>query len=188
MKLISAEQTPWLRDLIATGYRMGIPLGLVLRRRQGKGPAVPTSAATFHLRTGEVVCVEVDEENDEYIRGCLAEGSGAVGLLWFETTDGCFRGINLAYVDAVNWTAAGSLATDPRSWRHDCITMRFSDGTSMELPRITGDTIEYLKGATIRAHKKPFHLLSCADGRSVSINCENLMSVTMPATWLDEDN
>jgi hypothetical protein len=186
MKSLSSERAPWLRDLIATGYRMGSPMGALLRRRSPNGLATSRSTVTFHLRMGEAMLVEVDGENHDYICGCLAEGCESVGFMWFETTDGCLRGINLSHVDAVNWKATGSGAADPLSWRHDCVTLRFSDETSMELPRITGETIEYLKGATIRARRKPFHLLSYADGRTVSINLETLMSVTMPAAWLDE--
>jgi hypothetical protein len=171
---------------------MGLPLA-------GLRPPLPINAAadgsmtrgavvTLRLRTGEEIVVEVDGENQDYICGCLAGGPEAVRFMWFETADGCLLGVNLAHVDAVAWNAAEPDAPDRSPWRRDCAAMRFSDGTSMQLPEIAGEAIEYLEGATIQAHRRQaFYLLRYADGRAVSINLETLMCVAMPATWLDVD-
>jgi hypothetical protein len=191
MKSIPSERAPWLQELISVGYRMGIPMGALRSRRRPLGPingvASVGSAVQFQLCTGETFVVDLDEENADYIRGRLAVDYDSAGFIWFETTDGCLRGINLAHVDAVNWKSQGTKTADPLSWRHDCVSMRFSDGAAMELPKTVGETIEYLKGATLRMHRKPFHLVRYADGRTVSVNLQNLVWVTMPAAWLDED-
>jgi hypothetical protein len=111
-----------------------------------------------------------------------------VRFIWFETVDGCLVGVNPAHVDAVGWYAADPNAPVQSPWKRDCVVARFSDGASMQLPEIRGQAIEYLKGATIRAHhRNSFYLLSDANGRAVSINLETLMCVTMSALWLDAD-
>jgi len=188
MKSVTSERASWLQQAIGIGSRMGVPVETLLTRRRWQGAinGVSSSAVQFRLGPVETLVVELDEENAHYIRRRLAVDYEPAGFIWFETTDGCQRGINLAHVDAVNWKPQGTRTADPLSWRRDCVSLRFSDGAVMELPKIVGETIEYLKGATLRMRRKPFHIVHYADGRTVSINLQNLVWVTMPAAWLDE--
>ena len=176
----------WLQDLIAAGYRMGLPMRTLRRWAEGRVlPEADRAAVTLRLRNGEELVAELDRENADYISDCLAEGYDALRFMWFETIDGCLVGVNLAQLDAVAWNTASARS----SWKQGVIVMRFTDGTSMELPRITGDAIDYLKGATLRTQRgKLFHLLGCPDGQTVSINLATLLYVTLPAAWLDSDS
>lgn len=170
-----SERPKWLAGLVAACRRQGIPLG----RRMAAPPPNGHWPVSFRLRTGETLKVEVDHENHEYLRGWLKPGAGA--FVWFETADGCLMGVNLAHAEEIAAEAGAPLV-----WSREQLTLRFSDGASMRLPKIAGATIDYLQGATIRAgHGAPLYALRCG-GETVSLDLASLACVTLPAAWLDE--
>lgn len=166
---IISERRPWLQKLVAGSARIGLPL---LPRRTSE--TAGSCAIAFRLATGETLTVAVDDENRAYIRGWLAR-AGAAAFIWFETADGCLVGINLAHVA----DAAELGRTESSPWSRDCVVLRFSDGGLQQLPKITGETIDYFQGASIGAAQ---HRPDCCG----EIDFERLMCVTLPAAWLDE--
>lgn len=179
---IISDQPKWLADLVAACRRRGIPLGPLGRRTAGSAPLGGWPVA-LRLRTGETLRVEVDDENHDYIRGWLKPGC-APAFIWFETADGCLMGINLAHVEEA--VSGAAEPANPSPWNRDRVVLRFSDGASMQLPKITGETIDYLQGATIRAPRGEHLYGLCCGGETVSLDLDTLMCVTLPAAWLDD--
>ncbi len=148
------------------------------------------SLATVNFHNGESFTVVLDDENGPYLDECLRERRvpGTAHVVWFETVDGCLVGVNLDQVNLISRGGAGLAAPGAGGWDRDHVILHFADKQPVALPRIDGDEIDRLRGATLLNRRRaPYHSLpGQADGR-VSINLDQVTYITLPASWLDDE-
>lgn len=149
------------------------------------------SHGTVHLRNGDRIAIEIDAENGAYLRDDLRKwGSEDIGrVAWFETIDGCLLGLNLTQVTRICWGPPAPAAAEAAAWDRDHVVVHFDNGETIALPRIGGEKIGLLRGATIANRGRAgFHVLPAEQNEQMSINLDTLTYVTMPAIWLDDDS
>jgi hypothetical protein len=144
--------------------------------------------ASVRLRNGDEFVVAVDEANEAYLYACLGGSSDSARVAWFETTDRCLVGLNLAHLNAIFWSPPPSAAPGATAWDHDHLVVHFADKQAIELLRISGDDIHRLRRATISKHRATaFHTLQGRSSDLVSVSIDTMTYITMPAAWLAED-
>jgi hypothetical protein len=88
----------------------------------------------------------------------------------------------------VFWYQPGSTAPAATEWNPTQLVVHFADKEAIALHQITSDTIDRLRGATLSKHRGTAFCTLCGrDDSPVPISIENMIYITMPATWLDED-
>jgi hypothetical protein len=143
--------------------------------------------ATVHLRSGDEFVVAIDAKNEAYLYACLGGSSDSARVAWFQTTDGCFIGLNLAHINAIFWSTPGSAAPMATAWDHDRLVVHFTDTPCIELGWLSGDDIERLRQATIsKHHATAFHTLRGQQNDPVSISIDTMTYITLPAAWLGD--
>jgi len=142
----------------------------------GARPAV-RPLATIALHNGETFAVALDEENGSYLERCRGErgAPGYAHVVWFETIDGWLIGLNLDHVKAISWASAEPQSPGLNAWDRGHVTMNFATGQRSALPRMSGDEIDRLRGATLMNRRKPPYAF------------DKVTYITMPAAWLDDE-
>jgi hypothetical protein len=183
----------WITNHLARAPGIDIPpSGLAAERPQANPASTPEARvhalATVRLRNGDEFVVAIDAKNEAYLYACLGGSSDSARVAWFQTTDGCLIGLNLAHINAIFWSTPGSAAPKATAWDHDRLVVHFTDTPSIELGSISGDDIERLRQATIsKHHATAFHTLRGRQNDPVSISIDTMTYITLPAVWLDED-
>jgi hypothetical protein len=126
--------------------------------------------AAIHLRNGEEFAVIADVENEAYLYNCLQGSSDTPRIGWFKTVDGSFVGLNASQVNAIFWYSPDTTAMWPTGFNPENLIAHFFDKESIALPRITGDEIDRLRGATMSKHRGTafFTLVTTRPYRSIS--------------------
>jgi hypothetical protein len=183
----------WIANHLARAPGMDVPPSDLAAERSQANPASTPEArvhalATVRLRNGDEFVVAIDEAHEAYLYACLGGSSDSARVAWFETTDGCFIGLNLAHINAIFWSPPGSAAPGATAWDHHHLVVYFADKQAIELARISGDDIQRLRQATISKHRATaFHTLQGRWSDPVSVSIDSMTYITMPAAWLDED-
>ena len=168
------------------------PSDLASERSQANPASTPEARvhalATVRLRNGDEFVVAIDAKNEASLYACLGGSSDSARVAWFQTTDGCLIGLNLAHINAIFWSTPGSAAPMATAWDHDRLVVHFTDTPSIELGWISGDDIERLRQATIsKHHATAFHTLRGQQNDPVSISIDTMTYITLPAVWLGND-
>jgi hypothetical protein len=141
--------------------------------------------AAIHLRNGAEFAVPLDAESEAHLQCCLEGSSDTPRFAWFETTETCLVGLNMAQVNAVFWHHPNTMTPKPTDWDHDELIVHFADRETISIHHISEDRIRRLQEATLSKHRATaFHTVRGQHDDPVSIGLENVTHITMPAVWI----
>jgi hypothetical protein len=142
----------------------------------------------LHFHNGDVLAVLVDDKNEAYLYSCLHGTADTARVVWFETADRRFVGLNPAQLNAVFWHRVDSAAPAVTEWEPTRLTVHFADKETIALHQIAVDEIDKLREATLSKHRATsFWTLRGQDDEPVSISIDNMTYIARSAGWRRKD-
>ena len=82
---------------------------------------------------------------------------------------------------------ADPAASGPTAWDRAHLVLHTVDREPVRLPRVPGDEIDRLRGATICRQGGRFFTLGAGRECPASFSLDSMTYVTLPSSWLDDD-